>query len=78
MSAKKKGNCMNGGAGISLNESMAESRISDSFEVVLSPLFSRQPLFLSQDQVSLAEETGLGVAVICTSRSARGEKSQTF
>ena len=62
----------------SLNESVAESRISDSFAAVLFSLFSSQPLFSSQDQASLAEETGLGVAVICASRSAWSKKSQMF
>ena len=62
----------------SLNKSVADSKILDSFAAVLLSLIRSQPLLLSQDRVSFAEETGLGVAVTCASRSAQGEKSQTF
>ena len=62
----------------SLNKSVADSRISDSFAAVLFLLISSQPLLLSQDWASFAVETGLGVAVTCASRLAQGEKSRTF
>ena len=59
----------------SLNESVAARSMSESFVPELSSELSIQPLFSSQDQASFAEVTGLGEAVICASRSARGEKS---
>ena len=62
----------------SLNESVAARSMSESFALELSSELSIQPLFSSQDQVSFAEVTGLGEAVICASRSARGEKSRAL
>ena len=59
----------------SLKESVAARSMSESFALELSSELSIQPLFLSQDRASLAEVTGLGEAVICASRSARGKKS---
>ena len=60
-----------------LNESEAKKRMSASFNPEFASLFRIQPLFSSQDQASLAEETRLGDARICASRSAqRGEKLQ--
>ena len=64
-------------AGI-LNESVAARRTSDNLELELSSLLSIQPLLSSKDRVSLAEVTGLGVAVTWASRSARGEKLRVF
>ena len=55
-----------------------EKRMSESFALVLSSEFSNQPLPSSQDRASFAEDTGLWEAVICASRSGRGEKSQAF
>ena len=57
---------------------VAVSRISASFEAELSSLLRTQPLFLSQDWASCAEETGLDAAEICASRLGRGEKSRAF
>ena len=62
----------------SLNDRVAKKRMSTSFELVLSSEFNIQPLPLSQDWASLAEDTRLGVAVICTSRSGWGKKPQVF
>ena len=62
----------------SLKAIVVVSRISVSFEAELSSLLRTQPLFSSQDQASCAEETGLGAADICASRSGRGEKSRAF
>ena len=62
----------------SLKESVAEKRISNSFEVELSSLFSNKPLFLSQDWAFFAEETELREAVICASRLAWSKKSQAL
>ena len=62
----------------SLNESVAARSMSESFAPDLSSELSIQPLFSSQDQASFAEETGLGEALICASRSARGEKSRAL
>ena len=53
-----------------LNESVANRRMSNRFELELSSLFRSQPLLLSQDQAYFAKETGLGEVVICTSRLA--------
>ena len=61
-----------------LREIVAESRISASFGAKLSSLLSTQPLLSSQDQVSFAEETELGTAEICASRSGQCEKPRTF
>ena len=63
---------------VSLKESVAAKRTSDNFELVLSSLLSIQPLLSNQDRASFAEVTGLGVAVIWASRSARGEKLWVF
>ena len=52
--------------------------MSTSFELVLSSEFNIQPLPSSQDWASLAKDTGLGEAVICTSRSGRGKKPWVF
>ena len=52
--------------------------MSESFAPELSSEFSIQPLFSSQDRASFVEETMLGEAVICASRSARGEKSRVL
>ena len=57
---------------------VAVSRISVSFGAELSSLLRTQPLFLSQDWASFAQESGLGAAKICASRSGRGKKSQAF
>ena len=57
-----------------LNERVAKRRISNSLELVLSSLLSSQPFPSSQDWVSFAADTGLGVAVTWASRSAWGEK----
>ena len=62
----------------SLKESVVDKRISESFDTELILLFSIQPLFLSQDQVSFAEDTEFGEVVICTSSSTWGEKSWMF
>jgi hypothetical protein len=61
-----------------LNESVAAKSTSDNLEMVLSSLLSIQPLLSNQDRASFAEVTGLGVAVIWASRSARGEKLRVF
>ena len=61
-----------------LNESVAARRTSDNLELELSSLLSIQPLLSSQDWASLAEVTGLGVAVTWASRSARGKKLRVF
>ena len=62
----------------SLNKSVAARSMSESFAPKLSSELSIQPLFSSQDRASFAEETGLGEAVICASRSAQGEKSRAL
>ena len=54
----------------SLKANEAENKISQSLALEFSSLFNIHPLFLSQDQVSFAEETGLGAARTCASRSA--------
>ena len=59
-----------------LNESAAARGISVCFALVSTLLFGGQLSLSSQDQASLAKETGLGKVVICTSRSAQGKKSQ--
>ena len=46
-----------------LNESVADKRMSNSLELVLSLLLSSQPFPSSQDWASFAEDTGLRVAV---------------
>ena len=48
--------------------------MSASFNPEFASLFKIQPLLSSQDRASVAEDTGLGDAMICASRSARGEK----
>ena len=60
----------------SLNESVADNRMSVSFTLDGPSLFRSQPLLLSQDWASLAKVTGLGEALTCASRSSWGEKSQ--
>ena len=62
----------------SLKANEAENKISQSLALEFSSLFNIHPLFLSQDQVSFAEETGLGAARTCASRSAQGEKLRGF
>jgi hypothetical protein len=62
----------------SLKESVAARSMSESFALELSSELSIQPLFSSQDRASFAEETGLGEAVICASRSAWDEKSRVL
>ena len=62
----------------SLNDMVAERRISESLESELSSLLSIQPLLSSHDRASFAEVTGLGEAVICALRLARGDKSWVF
>ena len=62
----------------SLKASEAENKISASLKLVLSSLFNSHPLFSSQERASLADETGLGAARTCTSRSARGENFGGF
>jgi hypothetical protein len=62
----------------SLNECVAQRRIFKSLMLVLSLLLSSHHLPSSQDQASFAEETGLGEAVTCTLRLARGKKPWEF
>ena len=59
-----------------LNVSAAEKSISDSLFFEYGLLLSIQPFFLSQEQTSFAEVTGLEEARICASKLAWGEKSQ--
>ena len=61
-------------SGGSLNESVVVRSISASLELVSSSQLSIQPLLSSQDWASLAEDTGLGVAVTWASKLGRGER----
>ena len=61
-------------SGGSLKESVVVRSMSASLELVSSSQLSIQPLLSSQDQASLAEDTGLGVAVTWASKSGRGER----
>ena len=69
MCAEKEGYCPDGVTG-SLKAIVAVSRMLASFKAKLSSLLRTQPLFLSQDRASCAEETRLDAADICASRSA--------
>ena len=58
-------------SGGSLKESVVVRSISASLELVSSSQLSIQPLLSSQNRASLAEDTGLGVAVTWASKSGR-------
>ena len=77
LGTKQECDCLDCRAG-NLKDKVAEKRMSESFALVLSSEFSNQPLPSSQDWASFAKDTGLGEAVICTSRSGRDEKPQAF
>ena len=66
------------GTDSSLNDKVAKRSISVSFNLESSSEVRSHPLFLSQDQASFAEVTGLKDMAICTSRSAQVKKPQGF
>ena len=61
-----------------LKASKAENKIPASLMLEFSSLFNIHPLFSSQEQTFFADETRLGAASTCASRSAWGEKLQGF
>ena len=59
-----------------MKDKAAENNMSASFSAQMSSLLSSHTFFSSQARDSLAEETGLGEAVIWASRSGREAKSR--